>query len=69
MADSPNKAHRWRFHRLGGFDQVRIESGADICHLPELDQKLWAAQRPTSGLSLTATLTARHRWGWTHPCT
>ena len=52
MADSPpNKAHRWRFHRLGGFDQVRIESGADICHLPELDQKLWAALScPTSGV-------------------
>lgn len=23
--------HRWRFLRLGGFDQVRIESGRDIC--------------------------------------
>jgi hypothetical protein len=35
--------HHWRFHRLGGFDQVRIETGEDIRHLPELDQKLWAA--------------------------
>ena len=35
--------HHWRFHRLGGFDQVRIESGEDIRHLPELDQKLCAA--------------------------
>jgi len=35
--------HHWRFHRLGGFDQVRIETGEDIRHLPGLDQKLWAA--------------------------
>jgi hypothetical protein len=38
-----SKEHHWRFHRLGGFDQVRIETGDDIRHLPELDQKLWAA--------------------------
>ena len=44
---------RWRFHRLGGFDQVRIETGADVCHLAELDQKLWAALScPTTGLEL-----------------
>jgi hypothetical protein len=35
--------HHWRFHRLGGFDQVRIETGEDIRHLGGLDQKLWAA--------------------------
>lgn len=45
--------HRWRFLRLGGFDQVRIESGADIRHLAELDQKLWATLScPTTGLEL-----------------
>lgn len=56
MAAHPqNKAHRWKFHRLGGFDQVRIESGADIRHLPELDQKLWAALScPTSGVEFDA---------------
>lgn len=48
---SRTKSHRWRFHRLGGFDQVTIESGADICHLPDLDQKLWAALScPTTGV-------------------
>ncbi|HSO82242.1 hypothetical protein [Thiocapsa sp.] len=47
------KDFRWRFHRLGGFDQVRIETGADVCHLAELDQKLWAALScPTTGLEL-----------------
>ncbi|CRI65418.1 hypothetical protein THIOKS12340031 [Thiocapsa sp. KS1] len=50
---------RWRFHRLGGFDQVRIETGADVCHLAELDQKLRATLScPTTGLELDAhTLT------------
>lgn len=47
------KGFRWRFHRLGGFDQVRIETGAEICHLSELDQKLWAALScPTTGVEL-----------------
>lgn len=35
--------HKWRFFRVGGFDQVSIETGSDILHLSELDQKLWAA--------------------------
>lgn len=40
--------HRWRFFRAGGVDQVRIESGADLLALGELDQKLWVAlQMPT----------------------
>ncbi|MDK9708023.1 MAG: hypothetical protein OEL83_13355 [Desulforhopalus sp.] len=43
--------HRWRFCRLGGFDQVRLESAEDIRHLGELDQKLWAALScPVDGL-------------------
>jgi hypothetical protein len=48
MADSTGAVaavggHRWRFFRAGGFDQVRIESGADLANLPSLDQKLWVA--------------------------
>ncbi len=35
--------HEWRFFRAGGFDQVRIESGADLLALSQLDQKLWMA--------------------------
>ncbi|MGN6369145.1 MAG: hypothetical protein ACTHN5_12860, partial [Phycisphaerae bacterium] len=43
--------HTWRFFRAGGFDQVRIDSGADIAHLPFLDKKLWVALAcPTRGL-------------------
>jgi hypothetical protein len=38
-------AHRWRFVRAGGFDQVEIDSGEDLEALGrgELDQKLWVA--------------------------
>lgn len=44
-------AHSWKFFRAGGFDQVKIESGADLAHLEELDQKLWTALAcPTTGI-------------------
>ncbi|TAJ21069.1 MAG: hypothetical protein EPO68_05500 [Planctomycetota bacterium] len=43
--------HTWKFFRLGGFDQVRLDSGADLVHLGQLDQKLWAALScPTRGV-------------------
>ncbi len=43
--------HRWRFFRAGGFDQVRLQSGADLMALDQLDQKLWVALAcPTQGL-------------------
>lgn len=43
--------HRWRFFRAGGFDQVRLETGADLLHLDALDQKLWLALScPVKGL-------------------
>ena len=35
--------HQWRFFRAGGFDQVLLESGDDLKHLADLDQKLWVA--------------------------
>lgn len=35
--------HTWRFFRAGGFDQVRLDTGADIANLEHLDQKLWVA--------------------------
>jgi hypothetical protein len=47
--------HRWTFFRAGGFDQVKIESGADLMHLGNLDQKLWVALAcPTNGLEIDA---------------
>lgn len=45
--------HRWRFFRSGGFDQVRLETAADLKALEQLDPKLWAALScPTSGLEI-----------------
>jgi hypothetical protein len=48
----------WRFFRAGGFDQVRLDSGADLANLDQLDQKLWVALAcPTRGLEFdTQTL-------------
>ena len=44
-------ANNWRFSRVGGFDQVCLDSGNDVLHLDRLDQKLWAALScPTHGL-------------------
>ncbi len=50
--------HAWRFFRIGGFDQVRIETADDLRHLDALDQKLWSVLAcPTSGLEFdTRTL-------------
>jgi len=43
--------HTWKFFRAGGFDQVKLESGADLMALDQLDQKLWVALAcPTTGL-------------------
>ncbi len=46
-----SSAHRWKFFRAGGFDQVLLESGADLMALSGLDQKLWVALScPASGI-------------------
>ncbi len=43
--------HVWHFFRAGGFDQVRLQSGADLANLDKLDQKLWVALAcPVKGL-------------------
>ena len=48
-----NAAHCWKFHRLGGLDQVILQSADDLTHLDELDSKLWAALScPSTGLEL-----------------
>jgi hypothetical protein len=47
--------HNWKFFRVGGFDQVRLDSGADLMSLDQLDQKLWAALScPTRGVEFDA---------------
>ena len=51
--------HTWKFFRAGGFDQVKLETGADLLAIDQLDLKLWVALAcPTSGLEVDkATLT------------
>ncbi len=50
-----NTTHKWKFFRAGGFDQVQIQSGADLMALDQLDQKLWVALAcPTTGLHFDA---------------
>ena len=44
-------SHTWKFFRVGGFEQVSLESGADFMRLGQLDQKLWVALAcPTTGI-------------------
>jgi len=51
MTPQKSVTHTWKFFRTGGLDQVLLNSGADIAHLADLDQKLWTALScPTKGL-------------------
>jgi len=44
-------SYKWKFSKIGGVTRVSIESGDDIAHLDELDQKMWTVLScPTSGL-------------------
>lgn len=45
----------WKFHRLGGLDQVTLRTADELCHLAQLDPKLWVALScPASGLEFNA---------------
>ena len=48
----------WTFFKAGGVEQVMLETGSDIVHIGDLDQKLWVALTcPTQGVSFdTRTL-------------
>jgi hypothetical protein len=51
LSVDPQPTHRWKFFRAGGFDQVLIQSGADLLALDQLDLKLWFALAcPTRGV-------------------
>ena len=44
-------SRQWRFFRAGGFDQVKLDTGADLLAIDQLDLKLWVALAcPASGL-------------------
>lgn len=48
---SRENAYDWHYSSVGGVMRVNIESGEDIRHLGELDQKLWTVLScPTKGL-------------------
>jgi hypothetical protein len=48
---SQTAGHRWRFFRAGGVFQARVESGADLRAIGELDLKIWVALScPVKGL-------------------
>lgn len=43
--------YEWRYCSVGGVMRVKIETGEDIAHLKELDQKMWTVLScPTKGL-------------------
>ena len=50
-----NATLRWRFFRAGGFDQVRLDTSAELLGISELDQKLWVALScPVKGIEFDA---------------
>ena len=56
---TPATPYNWRFFRAGGFDQVKLETGADLMNLDQLDQKLWVALAcPTTGVEFDKTTLA-----------
>ncbi|ACE83900.1 hypothetical protein [Cellvibrio japonicus] len=51
--------HYWQFFRAGGFDQVQLNTPADLADLANLDQKLWAALAcPTDTLEADSRMLA-----------
>ena len=47
----PKQGYDWKFSTVGGVTRVNIETGEDIAHLDELDQKLWTVLScPVKGL-------------------
>jgi len=59
MRNPATSSYRWRFFRAGGFNQVVLNSGADLLNLDQLDQKLWVALAcPTTGVEFDKTTLA-----------
>src|SRR5512136_862254 len=60
MAATPSSPpYPWRFHRIGGLDQVVLDRAEDLRNLERLDQKLWVALAcPVKGLEIDAATLA-----------
>lgn len=53
MVFKKEKTHKWQFSNVGGTARVKISTGADIAHLPELDIKMWTVLScPVKGLEI-----------------
>ncbi len=53
LTSAAGPSHVWKFVRLGGLDQVVIETTADLLNLDQLDPKLWVVLAcPVKGLEL-----------------
>ena len=48
-----NRKYKWDFENIGGTSRVKISTGEDIAHLPELDPKMWTVLScPVKGLEI-----------------
>jgi len=48
-----DRKYKWEFENIGGSSRVKINSGADIAHLSELDPKMWTILScPVKGLEI-----------------
>ena len=48
--------YKWTYASIGGATRVKIQSGEDIRHLGELDEKMWTVLScPTVGLEIDET--------------
>ncbi|MBQ5551777.1 MAG: hypothetical protein IIT32_12020, partial [Bacteroidales bacterium] len=51
--ENAKSSYPWRYTKIGGVTRVSIDTGDDIAHLPELDQKQWTVLScPTTGLEI-----------------
>lgn len=49
-----DRKYKWEFENIGGSTRVKITSGEDIAHLPELDPKMWTVLScPVKGLEIS----------------
>ena len=47
------ETYKWNYCSIGGVTRVKVESGEDLAHLGELDQKLWTVLScPVKGLNM-----------------
>ena len=47
------ETYKWNYCSIGGVTRVKVESGEDLAHLGELDQKLWTVLScPVKGLNI-----------------